>query len=248
MSSPSRQPDREPYATLAAHRAQLDRSSRSAQIADIVRASILNGEFLPRTRLSEPDICAALGVSRNTLREAFRILIEERLVTHELNRGVFVRVPTPDDVAELYKVRRVIEGAAVRDCHPTDTGLAAVGDALARAEHCAAQRDWTGVGTADIDFHKSIARLNHSARLDELMSSVWNELRLVFHVMSDPTTFHKPYLDRNRAIYDHLIAGEVVDAEKMLAAYLADAEKHILTAYNGKTANTQRPLARYTLA
>ncbi|WP_280396032.1 GntR family transcriptional regulator, partial [Nocardia brasiliensis] len=113
MTTPVDRPD-PVYTALSEHKGLLIRSSRSSQTADIVRASILDGSLRPGSRLSEPDICAALGVSRNTLREAFRSLIEERLVTHELNRGAFVRVPTSDDVAEHYQCRRLVECAAVR--------------------------------------------------------------------------------------------------------------------------------------
>uniref|UniRef100_UPI002454E051 FCD domain-containing protein n=1 Tax=Nocardia brasiliensis TaxID=37326 RepID=UPI002454E051 len=103
--------------------------------------------------------------------------------------------------------------------------------ALARADACAAEQDWTGVGTADIDFHKAIAALNRSKRLDQMMSSVWNELRLVFHVMADPLTFHEPYLARNHEIHRALLDGRGAVAEQMLADYLTDAETHIRSAY-----------------
>ncbi|HEY5858318.1 MAG TPA: GntR family transcriptional regulator [Aldersonia sp.] len=222
--------ERSGYEELASRRDQLDRSSRSAQIADIVRGSILDGSFRPGTRLSEPDICSALGVSRNTLREAFRSLVDQRLATHELNRGVFVRVPSRADVGELYTCRRIIEGAGVRDPHGA-AELAGVRAALDAAEECARAQDWTGVGTADIAFHKAIAGLNHSMRIDEFMTSVWNELRLVFHVMADPHTFHRPYLDRNREIYEALAAQDVAAAERLLLDYLTDAERQILGAY-----------------
>ncbi|MFC9438595.1 GntR family transcriptional regulator [Nocardia sp. NPDC057030] len=229
MTTPVDRPD-PVYTALSEHKGLLARSSRSSQTADIVRASILHGSLRPGQRLSEPDICAALGVSRNTLREAFRSLIEERLVNHELNRGAFVRIPTADDVAELYQCRRVVEGAAVHG-FGSDQDPAELAAALARADACAAEQDWTGVGTADIDFHKAIAALNRSKRLDEMMASVWNELRLVFHVMADPLTFHEPYLARNHEIYTAMIAGRSVEAERMLADYLTDAESHIRGAY-----------------
>lgn len=229
MTTPVDRPD-PVYTALSEHKGLLARSSRSSQTADIVRASILDGSLRPGQRLSEPDICAALGVSRNTLREAFRSLIEERLVNHELNRGAFVRIPTSDDVAELYQCRRVVEGAAVHG-FGGDQDPAELAAALARADACAAEQDWTGVGTADIDFHKAIAALNRSKRLDQMMASVWNELRLVFHVMADPLTFHEPYLARNHEIYAAMIAGRTAEAERMLADYLTDAESHIRGAY-----------------
>ncbi|MBF6331353.1 GntR family transcriptional regulator [Nocardia transvalensis] len=221
----------ETYASLAARRDRLDRASRSAQVADIVRDGILDGTFRPGTRLSEPDICAALKVSRNTLREAFRTLIEERLVVHELNRGVFVRIPSPDDVAEVYKCRRIVECAALRD-HPRVGGdLGPVAAALERADQYAAQGDWTGVGTADVDFHRAVTALNDSRLLDALMAGVWNELRLIFHVVADPDAFHRPYLQRNHAVFDALTRGEAEAAAEMLADYLADAEAQIQAAY-----------------
>ncbi|MFI9504414.1 GntR family transcriptional regulator [Nocardia sp. NPDC052566] len=228
MTSPVGAPDAA-YAALSEQKGLLTRASRSSQTADIVRASILDGTLRPGTRLSEPDICAALGVSRNTLREAFRSLIEERLVNHELNRGAFVRIPTPEDVAELYQVRRIIEGAAIHNYDPASQTPAELAAALARADACAAVQDWTGVGTADIDFHKAIAALNRSGRLDQLMASVWNELRLVFLVMADP--FHEPYLARNHEIHQTLARGDLAEAERMLAEYLTDAETQIRTAY-----------------
>ncbi|MEU0871819.1 GntR family transcriptional regulator [Nocardia brasiliensis] len=230
MTTPVDRPD-PVYTALSEHKGLLTRSSRSSQTADIVRASILDGSLRPGSRLSEPDICAALGVSRNTLREAFRSLIEERLVTHELNRGAFVRVPTSDDVAELYQCRRIVECAAIRGFDRAATGSDELAAALARADACAAEQDWTGVGTADIDFHKAIAALNRSKRLDQMMSSVWNELRLVFHVMADPLTFHEPYLARNHEIHRALLDGRGAAAEQMLADYLTDAETHIRSAY-----------------
>ncbi|WP_280336297.1 GntR family transcriptional regulator [Nocardia wallacei] len=219
------------YTALAAHRDRLDRASRSAQVADIVREGILDGAFRPGTRLSEPDICAALKVSRNTLREAFRTLIEERLVVHELNRGVFVRIPSAEDVAEVYKCRRIVECAALRDHPRTGADLGPVAAVLARADRCAAQGDWTGAGTADVEFHRAVTALNDSRLLDALMSNVWNELRLIFHVVSDPTTFHEPYLRRNHEVFDTLARGDAAAAADMLADYLGDAQAQILAAY-----------------
>ena len=231
MASPVRPGENKTSAVLAARRSLLDRGSRSTQIADIIRLCILDGEFLPGARLSEPDICSALGVSRNTLREAFKSLVEERLVVHQLNRGVFVRIPTLEDVAELYSCRRIVECAAIRGVDLATANLGALQRALNDADARAAQEDWTGVGNADIVFHKAISALNDSRRLDRLMNDVWNELRLVFHVMGDPHTFHQPYLPRNHAIYDAVSTGAVDVAERMLEEYLADAEEQIFAAY-----------------
>jgi DNA-binding GntR family transcriptional regulator len=221
----------ETYRALASQREQLDRAGLSTQVADIVRSRILDGQFRPGTRLSEPDICAALKVSRNTVREAFRTLMQERLVAHELNRGVFVRIPRPEDVSEVYKCRRVVECTALREHPRTGTDLAPLAASLERADHCAAQDDWTGVGTADVDFHRAITALNDSRLLDAMMAGVWNELRLIFHVVAHPDVFHGPYLRRNHEVFEALGRGAAAEAADMLADYLSDAQAQILAAY-----------------
>ncbi len=78
-------------AELVSARRSLARASTAEKVADILRDMVMEGRVLPGTKLAEDSIADALQVSRNTLREAFRLLNHERLVVHELNRGVFVR-------------------------------------------------------------------------------------------------------------------------------------------------------------
>lgn len=104
----------EQLAGLADDRALLGRTSTAERVSDILRSRIAEGYFAPGARLSEDSIGGALGVSRNTLREAFRLLTHERLLVHELNRGVFVRVLTVEDVEDIYRTRRLVECAVVR--------------------------------------------------------------------------------------------------------------------------------------
>jgi DNA-binding GntR family transcriptional regulator len=211
----------------------LDQAGRAERVADHVRRSILDGTHGLGTRLSEPQICRDLHVSRNTLREAFRTLAEERLVVHQLNRGVFVRVPTTQDVSELYDVRRLVECAAVA-AHPGGAdGLERVVETLERADATAATQDWVGVGTADIDFHRELTALA-STRVVDLMQSVWNEMRLAFHVVARPDAFHGSYLDRNHEILDALVARGGPVAEPMLRTYLDEAESQVLTEYRAR--------------
>ncbi len=215
--------------------AAVDPASRAERAADRVRQGILQGTYGFGSRLSEPQICRDLDVSRNTLREAFRTLAEERLVVHELNRGVFVRVPTVADVSELYDARRLVECAAVVTHPGGPAGLERVVAALDRADATAAAQDWSGVGTADIDFHRELTALG-STRVVALMQSIWNEMRLAFHVVARPDAFHGSYLERNHAILDALLARGGAVAAPMLRAYLDEAESQVLAAYRRREA------------
>ena len=217
---------------LARDRALLDRTSTAERVAGILRDRIMEGQFPPGSRLSEDTITEGLGISRNTLREAFRLLAHEKLLVHELNRGVFVRKPDVADVIDLYHVRRVIEGAAVR-ATPTlsKADARSLTEAVEDADTAAEQDRWADVGTANLRFHQAIAGLLGSPRVDELMRQLSAELRLVFHVMQNQRALYERYLPRNRQILKLLRSGDTVETERVLDAYLADAEQQLVSEY-----------------
>ncbi|TQN31413.1 DNA-binding GntR family transcriptional regulator [Haloactinospora alba] len=217
---------------LAEFRSVLERSSTAERVADVLRGRIIEGGMAPGTRLSEEAIGAALGVSRNTLREAFRLLGHERLLVHELNRGVFVANPTVGDVTDLYRVRRAVELAALRGAGgATEEAVSLVGAAVREEQNAADNGDWGAVGTANMRFHQAVAGLAASPRTDEIISRVLAELRLVFHVMTTPRAFHAPYLEQNREIHRLLCEGAPDEAALILAEYLDTAEQQLVAAF-----------------
>ena len=219
------------FSDLANDRHLLGRASTAELVADVLRGRIAEGQLPPGTRLAEEAIGAALAVSRNTLREAFRLLTHERLLVHELNRGVFVRTLTAQDVTELYRVRRVVECAAVRRPVAAQAALARARESVADGEQAAQDGRWGDVGTANIRFHQALGSMAGSSRVDEFMHAILAELRLVFHVMKNPRSFHEPYLSRNRELVTLLDAGDFEAAEQSLARYLDDAEAQLVEAY-----------------
>ncbi|GGS98416.1 MULTISPECIES: GntR family transcriptional regulator [Streptomyces] len=216
---------------LAGDRVLLGRTSTAERVSDILRSRIAEGYFPPGTRLSEDSIGGALGVSRNTLREAFRLLTHERLLVHELNRGVFVRVLTVEDVEDIYRTRSLVECAVVRGLGAPPYRLGGLVAAVEEGRTASAENDWKGLGTANIHFHRELVSLAGSERTDELMRSVFAELRLAFHVVDDPRRLHEPYLVRNAQILQELQAGNRRGAERLLETYLADSLERVVEVY-----------------
>lgn len=219
----------EAFSALQSDRGVLARSSTAERVADIMRERIIDGSLAPGSRLPEDKVGAALGVSRNTLREAFRLLVHERLAVAEFNRGVFVRRLTGADVADLYRVRRHLECAAVRHAGTAPPeALTTMRQAVDDGERAAQDGRWADVGTANMRFHQAIVGLAGSPRLDEFMRQVTAELRLAFHAMDDPRVFHEPYLTRNRELVSVIATGDGAAAEAALAAYLDHAEQQLV--------------------
>lgn len=217
---------------LVADRERLNRLSAAERVAEILRDRITEGFFAPGERLAEENIGAALRVSRNTLREAFRLLCHERLAVHELNRGVFVKELLVEDVWDVYQLRKLIEIPAVRGVrHAPASAIARIDEAVQDGERAAGVEDWRAVGTADLRFHQSIASLVGSPRVDSIMRGLLAELRLVFHVMGNPQPFHDAYLPRNRTIAEYCKERDGRSAGRELTSYLDAAEEQITQAY-----------------
>ena len=222
----------DPLSSLARARASVQRTSTAERVADAVREEVVEGRLRPGARLPEQTLCDALGVSRNTVREALSQLVNERVLAREPNRGVFVAQPDAAAVRDVYRVRRLVETAAVREGEAWGpTAVARVRAAVDEGRAAARKADWDGVASANQHFHRALVAMGGSPRLDQQMKLLLAEMRLVFHRMSEVREFHEPYLDRNDTICVLLEAGERAGAADEVRRYLSDAESQILEAY-----------------
>jgi DNA-binding GntR family transcriptional regulator len=80
------------------------------QVVAKLRRSITEGLFRPGDRLVERALVEMFQVSRSSIREALRQLEAERLIEIIPNAGPIVRSVGPDEAAELYDLRAVVEG------------------------------------------------------------------------------------------------------------------------------------------
>lgn len=201
------------------------------RIARQMRDLLIAGAFAPGQRLSEASLSAELAVSRNTLREAFRLLTAEGLLRHEPNRGVFVAAPTMASIIDIYRVRRTIECKALEQAFPAHPAVARMREAVERAIACRAESDWTGVGSANMSFHAAIVDLADSARLSAFYGEIAAELRLSFGLIENAELLHAPYVDLNAEILALLEAGRIAAAVAALEAYLVRSERAVLAAF-----------------
>lgn len=198
------------------------------QLARLLTNRIHLGELRPGEQLAEIALSTQLGVSRNTLREAFRVLARDGLVEHIPHRGVFVRTIT-EDIPDVYAFRRFVELGALdhvyRDHRVTTRCFYAMEKACDAAEAAASTSDWANVGAANSDFHQAIVDLVGSQRLSELSRVVLTQARLLFLSTSDWKSVHKPFIDTNRRILAALQRDDVEQARILLSDYLLRSER-----------------------
>ena len=184
---------------------------RNASLAatELIREAILDGRLQPGQRLKEEDLARQLGISRTPVREALLMLQVEGLIVATPNRGATVRVHTPDDLEDLYVLRAVLEGHAVR------RAASRVGE-----EQVDELRELV---RENLFFHNTILEIAGSARLASMVRRVI-ELPLVYKsyiwYSPDQKRISSHY---HRQIVNALASGDGERAELIMKEHVFEA-------------------------
>ena len=200
------------------------------KIAKALREAILTGEFKPGQPLIEMTLASQLGVSRAPLREALQSLSKDGLVETIPYRGTTVRTLSRKDIEEIYSLRSLHEGFAIRRI--TERGRA--GDIATLREICkkmqiaAQEQDFKHLNAQDDSFHRTLILL---AEHDMLMT-IWEQLSMrVRQIMAlrnqlnhDPMAValnHPP-------IVDAIAKGQTENAVNLIQTHVASAADLII--------------------
>lgn len=199
-----------------------------AATASRIRERLIAGGLPPGRKLSEAGMAAELGVSRNTLREVFRLLTSQRLLTYIPNRGVFVAAPDESAVIDIYRVRLAIQKGAIAAAVPGHPAFARMREVSELSHEAGERGDWRLVGTLNLEFHRAMVDLCDSERLSACFELVLAELRLVFGQVADTAHLHAPFVALNASLLAALEKGMTEDASAQLEAYLLRSERSVL--------------------
>ena len=209
-------------------RTQIHRTSVADQVASILRQRVLNGELRPGTPLQEIPLSESLGVSRNTMREAMRILSLEGLLKRSMHRGITVAQLSVPDVQEIYHVRRVLEISAVHAAKSASPEiLRELKHALERYEAAVEGRNWVSAVTHDLHFHSLLIRFLANKRLEAFYQKTIAELRVGMILVDQRHDHPGMLIPVHRKLYELLTAGKVKECARILLQHLEDSEARL---------------------
>ena len=214
-------------------RPQINRVSVADQAAALLRERILEGEFHPGTPLLELPLASSLGVSRNTMREALRILSLEGLLKRDLHRGVAVSQISLEDVREIYQLRRILELPAVLSAQKPGSGVLRELEAAVDAyDEALKKRDWARAVNHDLNFHSLLVRFHGSKRLSAFYKNVLGELRIGMVLVDRSHDNPGGLIPIHRKLYRLLSTGKLKQCAAALAQHLEDSEARLTRVMN----------------
>jgi DNA-binding FadR family transcriptional regulator len=213
--------------------AEVSKSTLVEGVISRLEDLITSGEWPVGFRVPpEPELVRALGVSRNTVREAVRALVHAGLLDPRPGDGTYVRADTGLDAAlqraarrwgaiDALEVRNMLERDAARLAahRRDDADVDAIDAALARRNAAEAEDDRAFV-EADAAFHEAVVAATHNQVLIELYAHLAAPLReSVTEALRADTNAH--HYASHRALARAIRRGDAAAAERAATTVLA---------------------------
>lgn len=224
---------------------KLDRKPLSESVAEQIESAIYDGTFAVGHQLpSEQQLALQFGVSRNIVREAYKYLKERGLIDIQNGMGAYVSQPTTDRtsnalgryirmldqddiIANLYEVRRLIEGESARlaAVRATEEDLDHLQSCIKRMEeHAGSVEAWTD---ADLDFHLSLAKASGNSLFPVLLQPLVDYLRGVIMEGYTELGAIERGLQAHRNVYLCVKARDAEGAHRTILEHLRDSEGRV---------------------
>lgn len=203
-----------------------ERKSLSQEVAEIIKEGIRGGHLAQGERVVESKLAKDLGLSLTPVREAVRELVGEGILTVSPNRGPSVRVLSDEDAFELYSLRGMLEGLAIRlavtRSPPEElNGIRAIFD-----EMVAALMDDAVPVLLFLSFssriHERIVDLSKHERLITMYRSLALQIALLNRVVGQHST-KQHEVDWHEPVINALFGGDPDRAERVIRDHIHES-------------------------
>lgn len=200
-------------------------ASRSEAAYDLLRSAITDTVLQPGQRLREVDVSDWLGMSRTPVREAFRRLERDGLITFAPHKGMTVTVLDHGAVMELYRMREVLEGtaASLAAQHATDAEIAALQDMLDRESKMI--DDAKALAAHNFSYHNAIYAAAHNRYLLRSLNGLRDSMALLGETTYAVPGRVKTALEEHRLVVDAIARRDPVEADNAMRAHLRSAQR-----------------------
>ncbi|MBB3113040.1 DNA-binding GntR family transcriptional regulator [Paenibacillus phyllosphaerae] len=191
--------------------------SRSEHIYLALKKRIMSGDMPPGHRLIVLEIARQFDVSQAPVREAMERLKQEMLIVGKPNKGSVVSEITAQEIRDIYELRQLIEGHALRATMKalTESDIKKLEAIVIGMRNSVDDGDPYRLVERDMDFHGFF--YEHSG--NALFLEIWNSIKTkIMRFISITNQDHPGYTlpDSHTELLDLIKAGDVEQTEKKL--------------------------------
>ncbi len=198
--------------------------------------AIVRGELAPGSKITEPCLSKAYGISRGPLREAMRRLEAHRLIERVPHVGARVVKLSMKELLELFDVREALESMAARLAaeHMTAGEIAGLRELLAMHERQADLKKGEAYfqREGDLDFHYRIVQGSHNRMLVTLLcDDLYYLVRLYRTQFSASGSRPQRAFVEHHRIVDAIEAGDAELAELLMRRHVSASRANVVDRY-----------------
>ncbi len=216
--------------------AEPPRLSLTEQVYDSLKEDILRVRRRPGEIVLEPELAARYGVSKTPIREALRLLVQDRWVTVMPRKGYLVRPLGLDDVREVFSLRQMLEPELVREAAARGDRAAIEGLRVHLEEQTAPDPDGIEAAlTSARLFHLAIAEMAGNARAVRILEGLLDEVKRLHYLMPDVEGHitSTVELEAHERILAALLAGDAAQAASVMREHLGEVGRTMVQAFGG---------------
>jgi len=206
------------------------RADLTSQTHDIIRDAIISGELEPGTALAQLELATRLGVSRQPVSHALKLLKAEGLVVDRGRKGQMVAPVDAQRLLELYQVRGSLDRLAARLAAARVPQDPAVCDQLMqlveRGCTAAEESDKPELVSSDMAFHRLLHDASGNAEIATITDPLWPHLLRSMHTVLADRNYWKRVWSEHRDIASAVIAGDPERAGNLAAQHAEHAGQH----------------------
>lgn len=199
-------------------------------VYDYLFNAIRSGDIKPGQTLTERGLAEKIGVSRTPVREAIRKLEEQGIVTHEPHKGVKVITLSEEKVAQLYDVRELLEGLAVRRLAERQTPqmIEELRGFIEKAEKEAVENNIRELAEINSEFHLALARLSGNVYLETIMNMLQTQISLMMSASLSTSGRPLQNIEEHKGLIDAIRSGDGEFAESIAKHHVRKAREHAM--------------------
>lgn len=196
---------------------------------DKLKELIVTGALEPGEMQNEKRLAEALGVSRTPVREALLELSQEGMVAFVQGKGVVICKLTPQQIREVFEIRRVIEGYIVKKIATrlTDTDIKEIDKNIRNQEKMLLKADRLAFIEYDKQFHLYLAAKIGNQRIESILNNLRDQIHLMGIRAVENDSRMKQVIEEHRAIFSGLKEQNSQKALKAMIHHLENTKKII---------------------